>query len=259
MTRKVTVVMRRSSVLLAILAAGCPTALPASPETAAKPLPRPLLIVVDGAGDFNGCFIGLMKTRELYRLPIDIVAFPWSHGHRKIYKDQVDDAYARARGKELAEFIIEHRARQPDRPLILVSYSAGSAVALSAGQHLPPRTLERQIVLSPSVSTRFDLRPSLQASRSGIDVFCSKKDRWALGIAVKWVGTADEFHDKQAAGRFGFAAIIEKPADAELYEELRNHFWTPDDAKLGNDGRHYGTHAPAYLNKYVVPLLQSER
>jgi pimeloyl-ACP methyl ester carboxylesterase len=258
MTRKVMIVMRRSSVLLAIVGTMFLAALPAASESSSKPVPRSLLLVIDGAGDFNGCSAAFVKTRELYRLPFDIEAFPWSHGHRKIYKDQVDDAYARAKGKELAERILELRKQQTDRPLILVSYSAGSAVGLSAASHLPAETLERHIVLAPSVSTRYDLRPSLRATRLGVDVFCSKKDRWALGIAVRWVGTADELHDKQAAGRYGFSAIIENPGDTELYQKLRNHFWTPDDAKLGHDGRHHGMHAPAFLNKYVVPLVGME-
>lgn len=244
--------MRRTSYHLPIII----SALMTSAVIAADKEPRPLLIVVDGAGDLKGCSTAVAQAVRLNDLPIEVKPFPWSHGHYKIYKDQVDDRHSRAKGMELAERLIEWRREQPDRPIFLVTYSAGAAVGLAAGNHMPANTIDRHILLSPSVSTRYDLRPSLRASRFGVDVFCSSKDKWALGIAMKLVRTADDLHDKEAAGRLGFRELIERPEDEKLYKQLRHIFWTPADAKLGHNGGHNGVKAAGFLSEQVLPLLK---
>jgi pimeloyl-ACP methyl ester carboxylesterase len=246
--------MRRSAFLLLLAAALVPRT--ARGETVANTVPRALVVVLDGAGDLKGCSTAFTKGKAAYKLPVDIEVFPWSHGHLKILKDQVDERHAKLKGKELAERLLALRRRDPDRPLILVSYSAGCSVALAAAGHLPPDAIDRCILLMPSVSRRYDLRPTLRATRLGVDVYGSDKDKWALGLAVRWVGTADELHDAEAAGRLGFTPVIERAGDTELYLKLRHHFWKPADAKLGHDGRHHGIHALPFLDKYVFPLLR---
>lgn len=224
-------------------------------EKVAKPVPRPVVVVVDGAGDLKGCSNAFARGKALYDLPVDVEVFAWSHGHYKILKDQVDDKHILNKGKELAARLAQLRRADAERPIVLVSYSAGCGVGLSAGRHLPPDTIDRHFVMCPSVSRKYDLRPSLRATRHGIDVHCSKKDKWALGVAMRLVGTADELHDREAAGRHGFTPVVEDPGDADLYRKVRHVFWTPEDRKLGHNGLHHGVHAPGYLNKYVFPLL----
>ncbi len=224
----------------------------------AKSVPKePLILVVDGAGDLKGCSNAIKTAGSLYQVRLDAETFPWSHGHYKLYKDQVDARHTRVKGKELAELIASRKKQRPERPIVVVSHSAGCAVVLAACDHLPENTLERQILLAPSVSTRYDLRPALRASKQGIDVFCSKKDKWALGLVIRCIGSADELHDQKAAGRHGFEAIVFKPEDAALYERLRHHFWSAADEKLGHDGRHHGMHAPAFVKEKLMPLWQS--
>jgi pimeloyl-ACP methyl ester carboxylesterase len=219
----------------------------------------PLVLVVDGAGDLKGCSTALKAAAAQYQVSLNLETFSWSHGHYKLYQDQVDARHFRAKGIELAEHIAALRAKQPERPIVLVSHSAGCSVALAACEFLPPDSLERQVLLAPSVSTRYDLRPALRASKQGIDVFCSKKDRWALGLVIWWIGSADETHDGKASGRHGFAPAIDGPDDVALYRRLRHHFWSEADEKLGHDGRHHGMHAPAFVKEKVLPLFQIGR
>lgn len=218
--------------------------------------PPALILVVDGAGDLKGCSTALQNAAALYHIPLHLDTFPWSHGHYRLYRDQVDIKHFRAKGRELAEQITTLKAMQPDRPIVLVSHSAGCSVALAASAWLPEDALERQVLLAPSVSTRYDLRRALRASKLGIDVFASRKDRWALGLVIRCIGSADERRDEKAAGRYGFEAVGTDPEDAALNRRLRQHFWSEADTRLGHDGRHHGMHAPAFLKERVLPLLQ---
>lgn len=217
----------------------------------------PLIVVVDGAGDFKGCSTAVSQAIRLLHVPATIEVFPWSHGHYRVLVDQVDERHSRAKGKELAERLVAWKQEQPERPIVLISHSAGCAVALAASSHLPTAFLERQILFAPSVSTRYDLRPTLRASRHGIDAFCSSLDCWALGLGIKLFKTADEWRDREAAGRHGFRFCCESENDSFLYEKLRHHFWTVTDTALGHNGRHHGMHAPAWLKTHVFPLLSA--
>lgn len=224
-------------------------------KSSERPAGKPIVLVVDGAGDLKGCSTAILRAAVTCEFQIDLRTFPWSHGHYRLYQDQVDAAHFRAKGKDLAIAITALRLKEPGRPVVLVSHSAGCSVALAACAHLPPDTLERQVLLAPSVSTRYDLRPALRATRQ-IDVFCSQKDRWALGLVIRWVRSADDLRDGTAAGRHGFDAIADNSEDAALYRRLRHHFWSEADAKLGHDGRHHGMHAPEFVKERIFPLLK---
>src|SRR5947207_2649584 len=73
----------------------------------------------------------------------------------------------------------------------------------AAAEFLPPDSVERVVLLAPSVSAEYDLGPALACAREGIDVFHSGRDRAYLGLGVRLLGTADR-HWSDAAGRVGF-------------------------------------------------------
>src|SRR5262245_15282672 len=222
---------------------------PASPDT------RPLVWVLDGAGDLKGCSNALVSANALSGEPVELAVFPWSHGYRRLWRDQTDTAHARLQGAKLAEAIQERRAKEPGRRVIVLGHSAGCAVALAAGDLLPIDAVERFVLLAPSVSTGYDIRPTLWSAREGLDVFCSRKDWVALGFVVRVVGTTDNPSCGAAAGRLGF-----KPkgpnalADLEAVR-LRQHFWTPEVAWTGHTGGHHGMFAPGFIQAYLLPLL----
>jgi hypothetical protein len=215
----------------------------------ADPDPRPLVWVVDGAGDLKGCSKALSHANLLAGSTIELTVFPWSHGYRKLLLDQTDWPHARAQGERLAAAILDRKAREPNRRVVVVAHSAGCAVALAAGAYLPADSLDRTILLAPSVSAGYDLRPSLAAAREGVDVFCSRKDRVALGFVVRVVGTADR-GSGGAAGRFGF-----NPTAPDANAKLRQHFWSADQKWTGHTGGHHGMHAPAFVHAYLFPLI----
>ncbi len=225
-----------------------------SPPQPAEPDARPLVWVVDGAGDLKGCSNALNYANQLAGNTAEFAVFSWSHGYRKLIADQTDWVHARAQGERLAAAILERKAREPGRRVVLVAHSAGCAVALVAGDRLPPDTLDRTILLAPSVSTGYDLRPSLWAAREGVDVFCSRKDWVALGFVVRVVGTTDT-GSGPAAGRLGFKPRGVAATDPVVSTKLRQHFWSADQKWTGHTGGHHGMHSPAFVHAYLYPLI----
>lgn len=216
--------------------------------------PRPLVWVLDGAGDLGGCSGGMAQANARAGNPVELCVFGWSHGYRRLYLDQTDLPHIKTQGARLAAKLIERRKAEPGRRVVVVGHSAGAAVALAAGDVLPPDSVDRVILLAPAVSTGYNLRPTLRAAREGVDVFCSKKDWVALGFVTRVVGTTDR-HWGPTAGRHGFQVKGTcSPAEADT-GRLRQHFWTPDLNWTGNTGGHHGSHAPGFVQAFLFPLI----
>jgi hypothetical protein len=223
-----------------------------------KPDPRPLVWVLDGAGDLKGSSTALAQGNSLSGNPVELTVFPWSHGHRRLLMDQVDMTHARLQGARLAEAIQERKALEPGRRVVVIGHSAGCAVILSACDLLPMDAVDRVILLAPSVSTGYDIRPTLWSAKEGVDVFCSTKDWVALGFVIRVVGTTDKFWSGSAAGRWGFQLKGASGfADLEA-SRLRQHFWTPEVAWTGHTGGHHGMHAPAFIQTFLLPLMTGQ-
>jgi hypothetical protein len=219
---------------------------------------RPLVWVLDGAGDLKGCSHALTQANTAFGEPVELAVFPWSHGYRRLWKDQTDTAHARLQGARMAEAIQERKAREPGRRVVVLAHSAGCAVALAAGDLLPIDAVDRFVLLAPSVSTGYDLRPTLWSAKEGMDVFCSRKDWVALGFVVRVVGTTDNPSSGAAAGRLGFrpkgATAL---ADLEA-ARLRQHFWSPELARTGHTGGHHGMFATGFIQAYLLPLMTGQ-
>jgi pimeloyl-ACP methyl ester carboxylesterase len=157
-------------------------------------------------------------------------------------------------GQRLARQVRNLRERRPDLPIYLVGHSAGCAIVLAAGDGLSPDSVERIILLAPSVSTRYDLRPALSCSRQGIDAFTSRSDWWVLGFGM-WISGTTDRRWAPAAGRVGFQQVGTDPRDEALYARLHQHPWDPSWASTGHNGGHYGSFEDAFLRVYVLPLL----
>ena len=87
-------------------------------------------------------------------------------------------------GQRLACRVTALRQASPAAEVYLVGHSAGCAVVLAAAESLPPGGVNRIILLAPSASLDYDLRPALRCARGGIDVFYSDRDVAYLGLGV---------------------------------------------------------------------------
>lgn len=182
-------------------------------------------------------------------MALEVHRFDWNYKNRFGLSDEVDVAHSRAQGQRLAQEVMLCRTTRPGIPIYIIGYSAGSAVALTAAESVPPDTVERMILLAPSVSKGYDLRRALGGTRSGIDVFVSERDRFWLGLGTAIIGTSDG-QRQAAAGRVGFI-----PSADPLVTRLRQYPWDPSVAWTGNTGGHSGPLRPAFLEVYVLPLL----
>jgi hypothetical protein len=149
----------------------------------------------------------------------------------------------------------QRRASQPGCHIYLLAHSAGSRVVLAAPEAMPPDSIERIVLLGPSVQANYDLRCALRATRKSIDVYYSpERDHYLKGAAV----LAAIFHCEfsRRAGQVGFTPVISSDEDARLYGKLRGIPWDPSFEEIGNRGGHYGGYQPEFLKDVVLPLMQ---
>ncbi|HZT82510.1 MAG TPA: alpha/beta fold hydrolase [Gemmataceae bacterium] len=226
------------------LVGGCAACRPE--PTGAAPLPPCLgvVFVADGAGDFRACSAHLRQAVEEAGCPLEVRTFVWSHGHRHNLSDQIDRRHAQDRGCCLAGAVAAELTEHPSRPVYLVGHSAGCAVVLAAAAQLPPGSVERMVLLAPSVRADGDLGPAARTSRSGIDVFCSRKD-WVCRAVVPILEALLHLEWPAVSGCEGFPAC----------DGVRHHWWHPGLKPFGHDGSHCGAYQPAHLRAFVLPLL----
>ncbi|HLN27148.1 MAG TPA: alpha/beta hydrolase [Gemmataceae bacterium] len=218
------------------------------------PAPQGVIFSADGAGGFEATSDALRQSIQTEGLPLHVETVDWSHGFGRIISDEVGRGRMHEAADCLAAKVAAFHSSCPDTPIYFLGHSAGSAVVLGAAERLPTGCVDRIVLLAPSVSAEYDLRPALRCVREEIDVFTSKRDWWYLGFGVSIVGTADG-RWRAAAGRVGFRPIIQAPEDASLYTKLRQHPWDACVEWTGNRGGHYGSHHPEFLRAYVLPLM----
>jgi pimeloyl-ACP methyl ester carboxylesterase len=235
-----------------VLSLGC-AGLSQRPPVIAPSCSQAIVFVADGAGDFRVTSTFLREVVAHDGCPVHVETFPWSHGYGCVLRDQIDYAHARAEGCRLAATITAYCQSHPGASVYLVGHSAGSAVVITAAEHLPPDSVQGMALLAPSLSTFYDLRPVLHAVRH-LDVYYSHHDNLYLGLVIGICGTSDRMH-APASGRVGFQVHADCPEDQLLLSRLRQHCWQPTDAWTGNHGGHYGARNPGFLHARVLPML----
>jgi pimeloyl-ACP methyl ester carboxylesterase len=210
------------------------------------------VFVADGSGNLHGTYDGLAQVVADTGLPVCVVRVGWSHGTGRVLCDLHGRGNQRTKGQSLAAQVSNYRAAHPCSRICLVGHSAGAAIVLAAAEALPPRVVDRIVLLAPAVSPSYDLRPALICSCEGIDCFHSNRDTVSLLLAV--VGTADGSW-ACSAGRGGFRTPPPDCHDALLYQGLRQHAWSRETSESGYYGGHFGCTRCAFLRATVLPLL----
>jgi pimeloyl-ACP methyl ester carboxylesterase len=243
---------RVGSLLVAIVLLGHLGSLRAQPKPPC--CTEDIAFVCDGAGNYQFTskqFRGVVASTNA---PLRVETFKWSHGNKKILPDQTDCEHARQQGKLLADLVLAYHLEHPAAKIHLIGHSAGSMVVLCATEHLPPETLDTIVLLLPSVSSDYDIRPALRSVKGTMEVHYSGHDWFYLGICTFFVGCADQ-QPGDASGRVGFKLIVESPEDAALLPRLAQHPWQPSYRLLGNQGGHYGAYQPEYVKTQILPVL----
>jgi pimeloyl-ACP methyl ester carboxylesterase len=249
---------RRRLLFLLLLPAISPAGCAVRRQTVFSPPPevgpRGIILVADGAGNFQCSSQAFQKVIHEEQLPLTVQTFEWSHGRPRVLSDHFDSGNVRQQGQRLAQQILSLRQQYPQAEIYLVGHSDGCGVVTTAAGALPCDCVERVILLAPSLSRHYDLRPALRSVRCSLDVFYSPRDWGYLALVTGVLGTSDRcWHS--ASGRCGFATPPAADDDRPLYAKLQQHCWRPSDGLVGNSGGHYGAYQPEFLRRHVVPLL----
>ena len=215
---------------------------------------KDVLYVADGAGDFRVTSQTVDEVVHAIGLPLCVEPIVWSHGYGRIFADQIDRRFAQEQGHLLADTLRERKRLHPHCRIYLLAHSAGSRVILAAAEDMPANSIERIVLLGPSVQSDYDLRCALRAACRSIDVYYSPDhDYYLRGAAV----LAAVFHAEfsRRAGQIGFKPQVDSDEDARLYSKLRLIPWDPLFSDTGNRGGHYGARQPEFLKDIVLPLM----
>ncbi|GAC1449330.1 MAG: hypothetical protein NVSMB9_33120 [Isosphaeraceae bacterium] len=216
-----------------------------------------LVLVADGIGGLDLCGTALRYVMGAEKLPFVVKVVPWGHGFGQWHADLTNSINRDAKGAQVAEEVLAFRAGNPGAPVFLVGKSGGTGVIVKALEHLPDDTVEVAVLISSALSPSYDLTRALRAVRRELVVFWSPLDLIILGAGTRIFGTIDRIKTF-SAGLVGFRPPATLNEEQRMqYLKLRQVRWSPGMASTGYLGGHVGPDSPAFLRKYVVPLLRA--
>jgi pimeloyl-ACP methyl ester carboxylesterase len=222
------------------------------PEASAEGEGVGLVLVADGVGGLDLCGMGLKYEVARAGLPLAVEVVPWGHGLGRWHADLTNVENHVARAAATVARLNEFRAAKPGAPVFLVGKSGGTGLVARVLEDLPEGAVEAAVLLSPALSPGYDLGRALRAVRREMVVFWSPLDLVVLGLGTRVFGTIDRVNSV-SAGLVGFRTP--GGADEAGYAKLRQVRWHPEMAPTGYLGGHVGPDSPAFLRKYVLPLL----
>ena len=207
-----------------------------------------LVLVADGVGGLDLCGTALKHVMGARGGPHQVRTHTWGHGLGRWHRDLTNVANLGAQAASMAAEVVAWRDKRPGSPVYLVGKSGGTGVVVRALEELPPGSVEAAILLAPALSPGYDLSRALEAVRREMIVFWSPLDVFVLGFGTRVFGTIDRVRTV-SAGLVGFRGDRAK---------LRQVRWRPSMASSGYFGGHVGPDSPAFLRRYIVPLLTAE-
>ena len=207
-----------------------------------------LVIVADGIGGLDLCGMALKTMLGVEGSSYRVVLQKWGHGFGRWLVDLTNVANHETQAQAMAEQVKAWRVERPGLPVFLVGKSGGCGIIVHALERLEPEAVEAVVLLAPAVSPEYDLAKAIAAVRREMVVFWSPYDVFILGMGTRFFGTIDRIKTV-SAGLVGFR--IEHP-------KLKQVRWQPSMIKSGYFGGHVGPDIPAFLRRYVVPLLTTE-
>ena len=206
------------------------------------------LFLVSGVNDTGLISAGWSRGLRSAGLRYGIETFAWQQRRWWSYLTYADlwrVGYHRRKATELAERI---RAARADGPVHVLAHSAGTAIAAYALAQLgPTESVRSAVFVASGLSSRFDLRPSLDRCEAGIlSVECAT-DVFTLGLGTSLLGTCDR-RWRPAAGLVGFRV----PADRPAYAKLHTLRWSFRHCRTGWIGGHLFSAVPGFARTVLA-------
>ncbi len=158
----------------------------------------------------------------------------------------------RCQAREVAAKIVRYQKSYPGRPVHLIGYSGGGGIAMWTLEELPDDCrITSAVLLAPTLSYSYDLRPALTHTDCGIDSFYSLYDVPVMMAGCSIVGTTDGTH-WPAGGAIGFRQTPEVDGNAPV---MRQHAYTLSMLMGGHSGGHFGWTRKGFVTGHVAPLI----
>jgi hypothetical protein len=170
--------------------------------------------------------------------------------------DQIVSPVNRMRAQQLANKIRDYIDGHPRATVNIIGLSAGSGIAIFALERLPMKyRVDNVIMLSSSLSARYDLSRALRRVRGGIYFFWSPNDP-ILGSLVPIVGTVDGEHTSQVAGAVGakLPPAVSRE-ERQLYTKVHNVRWYTNEIGGPFKLQHAGTTDRTFVHDMVAPII----
>jgi pimeloyl-ACP methyl ester carboxylesterase len=225
------------------------------PPIVAEAAETGLVLVADGCGGIELCELGMRQVLSERGGTYRVEPVRWGHGFGRWFADLSDVTNHQAQSRKVVDAVLDWRERYPTRPVFLVGKSGGTWIIVQALESLPAGSVEAVVLLAAAISPGYDLSEALRAVARQMVSFWSPLDVLILGLGTWIFKTADRVRSP-SAGLVGFRRPARlDDAGQRLYDRLSQIRWKPNMAKTGYFGGHVGPDSPAFLRKYVVPLL----
>ena len=202
---------------------------------------------------------GIVKGLIDADVPSAIELYDWTEGPLLLVYNLRALAHNRIEATKVAGKIVAYQDRYPGRPVTVIGYSGGGAVAVLALESLPAgRKVTSAVLLAPTLAPDYDLRTALSHSERGIRSFHSPIDAPILIVLSTAFGTTEGRHTL-SAGAVGFT--VPRAVDGKQREayaaRVSQQAYSPDMLATGHPGGHFGWTNRAFVAKWIAPLVSS--
>lgn len=232
---------------------------PARPTTLAFPkrIGQGYTLVLPGVMGSAPLDHGIVQGLVNADVPTAVELYDWTAAPCRPVHNLRSLSRNRAEACKIAARIVAYQDSFPGRPVYLIGYSGGAAVAVLTLEALPPgRTITKAVLLAPTLAQDYDLQAALAHTVEGIHSFHSAIDVPVMVVLTSAFGTTEGKH-AFTAGAFGF----QRPKGPEAsqrrpdYCRLTQHAYQLKMLESGHAGGHFGWANPAWVAQWVAPML----
>lgn len=218
----------------------------------ADPMTCPRVVYLDGAGWYSGDGPVREGLRRAGFTGV-VERFAWSSGFGPL-PDHIVSGRRHARSGALAKRITELRRANPDGQIVLMGLSAGTGIVLGGLEKLPDDVaVDHVVLLSPSVSSRWDLLKALRHVNGRLYATCSPHDGILPGVIA--IGR----EGGKPAGLEGFQrpAIFDERRRRQ-YRKVINLPWRPGYLAYNWDGGHVSVTHSEFIRVVIAPRIMED-
>ncbi len=234
-------------------------AAPGGPGTLAFPerLDQGYTIVLPGVMGSAPLDHGIVKGLIDADVPTAVELYDWTASPFRLVYNLRALSRNRNEAQKIAARIVAYQDRYPGRPVYLVGYSGGAAVAVLTLEALPPdRKVTKAVLLAPTLAQDYDLQLALSRTEQGVHSFHSAIDVPVMVVLAMALGTTEGKHTF-TAGAFGFQRPngLNESQRRQYSSRLAQHAYELKMIESGHAGGHFGWANRGWVAQWVAPML----